>query len=83
MKQEIKFICVNNTTRIFRDGSNDNAAQYLTLGKVYIGSYGVDDSVFILHTNLGGFPTGHRWFDGQRFREVDEIRQENLDKLGI
>ena len=85
MREEIKFICVNNTTRVFRDGSTDKADQYLTVGKTYIGSYGSadDGNVFVLNTDLGGFPTGHQWFSGHRFKEVDVVRQEKLDKLGI
>lgn len=83
--EEIKFICVNNTTHIFKDGSTDRADQFLTLDKIYVGFYGsdTDSSIFISNTDLGGFPFGHQWFRNYRFKEVYEIRKEKLDNLGI
>lgn len=80
----VSIICVDNTTRIFKDGSADRAGEFLTAGKTYIGTYNDDgDSIFLEETDLGGFPQGHQWFNSKRFKLLSEVREDKLKDLGI
>ncbi len=80
--QKQDFICINNTLLVYRDGSTDKADELLTLGKKYTGFYNKEgDSIFILSTNFGPFPTGHRWFKSSRFKPIIELREDKLNEL--
>ena len=83
-RPQVSFICVNNTPRIFKDGSTDRAGEFLTVGKSYIGFYNDDrDSIFLEETDLGGFPQGHQWFNSKRFKLLSEVREDKPKELGI
>lgn len=78
------FICIRNTKRIYNDGSSDEADRLLTIGNLYYGFYSVDKKhIFIEKSDLGGFPTGHRWVDSINLKLLSDIRDDKLNELGI
>lgn len=84
MRKVEQFVCIDNTPRIFKDGSSDRASEFLTVGRNYIGWYDNEKgNIFIEKTDLGGFPQGHQWFNSNRFKLLNEVREDKLNVLGI
>lgn len=81
----MKVLCITNKPRTFPDGSTDESDQYLTVGKVYDSSNTSKDgkNLFIEVSDKGGFPHGHKWWNSNRFKNIDEVRQKKLNDLGI
>jgi hypothetical protein len=84
----MKVVCINNTPKIYKDGSKDDANQYLTLNKVYDAKKSESDlikHIYIEISDKGGFPYGHRWWAADRFLTIEEykqkLRQTKLDNI--
>lgn len=90
----MKIVCIDNTPHIYKDGSSDRADEYLTVGKIYDGKLGDQQGIspdgedykvnmFILESDIGGYPYGHRWWKSKRFKFIEDIREDKLNELGI
>jgi len=81
----MKVICVNNNSSNMR--GEYQKMIYLTIGKCYevkrissqnVTKYCIEDDTFeTLNVYLG------TWYNSDRFKKIEDIRNEKLEKLGI